>query len=396
MIKISDEVIRLKDELIELRRDFHKHPELGRKEFRTAGIVEQYLKGLGLETTRMVETGVVATLYGKEDGKTIILRADMDALLVNEENDVAYKSVNEGVMHACGHDGHTAILLVVAKILCSMKDRLKGNVKFVFQPDEEVGAAHLMVKEGVLENPPVDASFGLHLWSPIASGKVGVKAGPIMAEMYNFKITLTGKDGHTSAPDASIDPIICAANIIQTMQTIQTREISSLKPTGIMFGKISGGTSPNIIAKTIEMEGSLRYLYDGGPDSDECPTKRMERIVQSICDAHRIDGKIDFEISNYILSNDGGMIDFIKRDVLPDMNVKTDDIVEYQCIGGEDFSEYSNHNNVPGAFIFVGIGNEEKGSDFPHHSSRFNIDEDALLTGAEMLYNVALKYFENN
>ena len=209
LMKISEEVLCLNDELIALRRDFHQHPEIGGQEFRTAEVVEKYLQDLGLETKRMADTGVVATLYGnRPNGKTILLRADMDALLVEEENEVPYKSVNPGVMHACGHDGHTAMLLVAAKVLCARKDELKGNVKFVFQPNEEVGAAHLMVRDGVLQNPSVDASFGLHLWSPIKSGVIGIKSGSVMAEMYNFKITLVGKDGHTSAPEASIDPII--------------------------------------------------------------------------------------------------------------------------------------------------------------------------------------------
>ncbi len=215
-----------------------------------------------------------------------------------------------------------------------------------------------------------------------------------MAEMYNFKITLNGKDGHTSAPDASIDPIVCAANIIQTLQTVQTREISSLKPTGIMFGKINAGTSPNIIPRSLEMEGSLRYLYDGGEDSVENPRKRMERIVNAICEAHRIDGKIEFEISNYILSNDDATIDFARKNVLPKMNVTSEDIVEYQCLGGEDFSEYSNHNGIPGAFVFIGIGNPEKGTDQPHHCSVFNIDEDCLKTGVELFKNIALEYLK--
>lgn len=394
-MKISEEVLCLNDELIALRRDFHQHPEIGGQEFRTAEVVEKYLQDLGLETKRMADTGVVATLYGnRPNGKTILLRADMDALFVEEENEVPYKSVNPGVMHACGHDGHTAMLLVAAKVLCARKDELKGNVKFVFQPNEEVGAAHLMVRDGVLQNPSVDASFGLHLWSPIQSGVIGIKSGSVMAEMYNFKITLVGKDGHTSAPEASVDPIICAANIIQAFQTVQTREISSLKPTNIMFGKIQAGTSSNIIPQKLEMEGSLRYLYDGGENSEENPRKRMERIVKSVCEAHRIDGKIEFEVSNYILINDEKIIDFINSDVLPKMEITHNEIQAYQCLGGEDFSEYSNHNNIPGAFLFIGVGNEEKKTDRPHHSSTFNIDEDCLKIGVELFKNICFAYFD--
>ena len=236
---ISPEILEKKEELITLRRDFHMHPELGFQEVRTSGIVVDYLKRLGLEPKVMAKTGVVATLYGNQKtDQTILLRADMDALMIQEENNIPYKSQNPGIMHACGHDAHTAILLVVAKILCENKDQLKGNIKFVFQPNEEVAGAGKMVEEGVLLDPPntrssvapVDALKNRCTWGKIWSH---------YAEMYNFKIILTGVDGHSSAPDQCIDPIICAANIIQSLQSIQTREINSLKPTNIMFGRIS-------------------------------------------------------------------------------------------------------------------------------------------------------------
>ena len=393
-MKISQEIKEKEQELIALRRDFHMYPEIGFEEYRTSEIVFNYLKGLGLEPKKIAKTGVVATLFSDtKTERTIILRADMDALKVQEENDVEYRSKNNGVMHACGHDGHTAILMIVAKTLCENRDKLKGNIKFVFQPNEEIAGAGEMVKEGVLEKPKVEASFGLHLWSPIKSGVFGVKAGPIMAEMYNFKIVLTGKGGHSSAPEQGIDPIICAANIIQTLQSIQTREISSLNPTNIMFCKINGGNSTNIIPEKVELEGSLRYLYNGDENSENCPRERMKRIVSGICAAHKIKLEIEFEVSNYLLSNDEKSISFIRNRVFPKMNVGNNETIEYQCLGGEDFSEFSNHNGIPGAFLFVGIGNKEKETDKPHHSSRFNIDEDALVIGAELLKNIALEYF---
>ena len=392
---ISSEILEKKEELITLRRDFHMHPELGFQEVRTSGIVVDYLKRLGLEPKVMAKTGVVATLYGNQKtDQTILLRADMDALMIQEENNIPYKSQNPGIMHACGHDAHTAILLVVAKILCENKDQLKGNIKFVFQPNEEVAGAGKMVEEGVLLDPPVEASFGLHLWTPLKTGVLGVKSGPIMAEMYNFKIILTGVDGHSSAPDQCIDPIICAANIIQSLQSIQTREINSLKPTNIMFGRISGGTSSNIIPKTVELEGSFRYLYNGGEGSLECPKERIRRMVEGISGTYRIKADISFEVSNYLLSNDEGMIGFIREKVLPQMKVTPQEITEYQCLTGEDFSEFSNHNGIPGAFLFVGAGNPAKGADKPHHSSCFNIDEDAVVIGAELLKTIALSYFD--
>jgi len=262
-MRIKSEIEELKEELICLRRDFHMHPELGFQEIRTSGIVESYLKECGLEVkTGIAKTGVVGLLRGKNPGRTVLIRADMDALPIEEETDLPYKSVHEGKMHACGHDGHTAMLLVAAKILARHKDEIKGNVKFVFQPNEEDAGAKIMIEEGVLENPHVDASLGLHLWTPIESGKLGIAAGAIMASSDYFKLTITGKGGHGGAPHTSVDPVICATNIIQTVQSIQTREVDALKPTVITFCKINCGSSPIIIPDRIVLEGSIRCLYN--------------------------------------------------------------------------------------------------------------------------------------
>src|SRR6056297_1975949 len=222
---ILKRIKELEEEVISLRRDFHKHPEMGFKEFRTAEIVAEYLRECDLEVEEKVaKTGVVGLLKGKEDGKTLMLRADMDALPITEQNDVEYKSKNEGLMHACGHDGHTAMLLAAAKVLSENRDRIKGNIKFVFQPNEETEAARVMINEGVLKNPDVDAALAAHLWTPIESGKVAVSDGAVMGGLYEFEVKVIGKGGHTSAPQFSIDPIITASDIIQTVQIIQSRE----------------------------------------------------------------------------------------------------------------------------------------------------------------------------
>lgn len=382
-----------KDEVIQLRRHFHKHPEIGFQEYETSKFIQEYLKNLGLEPKVIAKTGVVALIEGKYPGKTILLRSDMDALAVLEENDVAYVSENKGVMHACGHDGHMAMLLVAAKILTDQRDAMHGTVKLVFQPNEEEDGASFLIKEGVLKNPDVDTSFAVHLWTPIPSGYIGLKSGPVMAEMYNFKITLVGKGGHTSAPQSSIDPIICAANIIQSVQSIQTREIDPMDATVIMFGKISGGTSSNIIAETVEMEGTLRYLYDGDDDGEQQPRKRFERIVKSICEAYRINGTVEFMPSSYTVMNDESSVQFLKTHVMNQI-VPEHNIIPYCCMGGEDFSEFINHNNIPGALIFIGTGNPEVGSDKPHHRCDFNIDEDTLLTGVKIHVLTALEYLK--
>lgn len=382
------------EEVVQLRRHFHKYPELGFAEHKTASFIEAYLHELGIETTRMATTGVVGLIRGEHPGKTLLLRADMDALPVQEENNVDYKSDHEGVMHACGHDGHMAALLVAAKILVRHKEQLHGNIKLVFQPNEEDDGASYMIREGVLKNPDVDASFAIHLWSPIPSGYIGLQSGPVMAEMYNFRIHLKGKGGHTSAPQAGIDPIICAANIIQTVQIIQTREINPMDATVVMFGKIHGGTSSNIIPETVEMGGTLRYLYDGHDEGEQHPRKRFKRIVEGVAHAHRIEAEVSFTPSNYIVINDEESVNFLKQQVMPNV-VESDKVMPYCCMGGEDFSEFTSHNNIHGALIFVGTGNREKGTDQAHHCPLFNIDEDTLLTAVKVHVETALAFLQS-
>ena len=390
---LREEVKAIEPEVIALRRNFHMHPELGTQEFRTAQRVEEYLQALGIRTERMFNTGVVGYLEGGKPGKTLLLRADMDALPVEEINKVPYASQNKGIMHACGHDGHTAMLLGAAKVLASHKEDLAGTIKFVFQPNEEEGGACYMVQEGVLENPKVDASLALHLWSQLPSGVIGFSAGPLMAEMYNFRIVLKGKSGHTSAPQEGIDPILCAANIIQSVQMIQSREIGPMEATCIVFGMIHGGTKSNIIPETVEMEGTLRYLYDGDDNSPQQPRKRFERIVKAIAEAHRVEAEVTFAVSNYILLNDEKFVAFLKEKVLPGI-LPNDKVVPFMCMGGEDFSEFCSRNNVPGALMFLGIADPEKGSDKPHHAPDFNIDEDMLAVGVEAFVKTAFEFLK--
>ncbi|MGM0445665.1 MAG: M20 metallopeptidase family protein [Bacillota bacterium] len=378
------------DELIELRRDFHKHPELGFKELRTSKKVAGYLKGLGLEVTENVaETGVVGLLEGDNPGKTLMLRADMDALPITEQNDVEYKSQNEGVMHACGHDGHTSMLMIAAKILSKHKDKIKGNIKFVFQPNEEGEAARRMIEEGVLENPKVDGAFGIHLWSPIESGKIAISHGAVMGGLYEFELKIKGQGGHTSAPHDAIDPIIVASNVIQSVQSIQTREIDPLKPTLIMFGQINGGTATNIIPEEVMLRGTIRYLYRDNPGGNERPKERFERIIKNVCDSHRADYEIEYIVESPPVYNNEEMVELAYESAQEVMENKSD-IVDYTNLAGEDFGEFS--DEVPSTFYFVGIGNKEKGTHFAHHHPKFNIDEDVLSLGVEMHIRSALNY----
>ncbi|MGD8702653.1 MAG: amidohydrolase [Desulfosarcina sp.] len=387
---ISHQIEKYQDELIALRRDFHRHPELGFKEHRTAAVIESYLQDLGLTTQRMAATGVVALVEGSGPGPVLMLRADMDALPVQEENDVAYKSQNPGVMHACGHDAHMAMLLVAAKVLVGNRHAFSGTIKLVFQPNEEIAGALPMVEAGVLEHPTVDAVMGLHVWTPVESGKIGITAGPVMGGLDVFKMTIFGKGGHTGVPEDAVDPVIAAANLILTAQTIQTREISQLKSTIIMFGKLAGGTKSNIIPDKIALEGSIRFLYKGGPDSLEQPTERFVRIAEQVCHTHRCTCQIEIIHENIPLINDPEMADLARRTAAAVFG-NTDAIIDNVTIASEDFSEFS--ERVPGVFMFLGAGNEQKGTAVSHHNPRFDIDEAVLANGVSMYVQGALNFF---
>ncbi|MGD2185354.1 MAG: amidohydrolase [Desulfobacterales bacterium] len=392
MDQIRKRIAELNSELIDLRRDFHRYPELGFEEYNTAEKIENYLNKLGLNTRRMTGTGVVALLEGSKPGPVLMLRADMDALPVTEENEFDYRSQNAGVMHACGHDAHMAMLLVAARILSENKTDMAGTVKFVFQPNEEIAGAIHMIEDGVLENPAVDAVMGIHIWTPVASGKIAITPGPVMGGLDVFKMTICGKGGHTGVPEDAIDPVIAAANVIQTVQVIQTREISNLKSTIIMFGKIAGGTKSNIIPEEIYLEGSIRFLYPGGPDSQEQPTERFIRIAEQVCKTHRCTCEIDIVHENIPLINNAEMVKIAKetaREVFADEK----NIIDNQTIASEDFSEFS--DKVPGVFMFLGSGSEKKGTHISHHNPCFKIDEDTLPDGVAMYVKGALNFFKH-
>lgn len=387
-MKIKQKILRLNDELIALRRDFHKHPELGLEEFRTSDKVVAYLEDIGLEVRRLTETGIIGLLKGNRRGPTLMMRADMDALPILEANDLPYKSVNNGKMHACGHDGHTAMLLVAAKILAHYKSTIKGNIKFLFQPNEEDMYADVLIEKGVLENPSVDAAVGIHLMSSLPTGTIGISSGPIMAGMHVFKLTIIGKGGHTGFPQDSIDPILTSASIIQAVQAVQTRENDIFKPTLIIFGKIMGGTVYNAIADRVEMEGTIRYLYDFQSDPSRSPVEKFERHIKSICDAYRAKYQLDFSYSHPAVIND---VDMVERVVeAAEKTVESKNIVPFVTMIGEDFCYFA--NKVPGVFYFVGTGTPEKKTDYPHHHACFNLDEDALAIGVETNVRTALSF----
>jgi amidohydrolase len=388
---IRSEIKDHHEELIDLRRWFHMHPELGFKEFKTSEKIAKYLRDLGFRVkTGLAKTGVIGIMDGDGSGPTLLMRSDMDALPLKEENDLTYKSVNEGLMHACGHDAHMAMLLVAAKILKSHRDQINGKIKFVFQPNEEEAGAEDMVKDGVMEDPDVDAAVGAHIWTPIPTGAIAVVSGPLMASSYYFKLKIIGRGGHGGAPHTAIDPILCASHVVQAVQSIQTRNMSALDPTVITFGRIHGGSFNIIIPESVEVEGSIRCLHM----KDREVRDRFKEVISSICAAHKAKYELDFLCGNRLLSNHEDMTELVQAvadDVVGDENIIGEEI---RMMIGEDFAEFS--LRVPSCFYFIGTGNPEKRTNYPHHSPHFKIDENSLPIGVEMHVKTALEYFKRN
>ena len=393
MFDIKEEVLKHESELIALRRDLHENPELGYHEFRTSKIVSDYLKNLGMEVKNVAKTGVVGLLKGEGGpGKTILLRADMDALPVEEKTGLPYASKTPNVMHACGHDGHTAIQLIVAKILSEHKNEFKGSVKFVFQPNEEEAGALDMINEGILQSPKVDGACALHLWSPIKSGRIGLSSGPVLGTTEEFELKILGKAGHTSTPHTAKDALLGAAKVVDAVQSLGTREFDPLLPIAVMFGKIHGGSARNVITDCVELGGTIRFLF---PDESVNKPKVLgafERIIKGTCDALGLTYELKFIPSNPSLINAPEMVAIIKEAAEETYGVK-DNIEEFKSLAGEDFAEIS--QRVPSVMTFVGIYNEEKKSCYPHHHSNFDIDEDMMKYGVELHIRAALKFLND-
>lgn len=385
---IKNKILNLKKEMIEVRRDFHQYPELGFKEERTAKMVANYLRNLGLEVkTDIAKTGVVGLLRGQREGKTLLLRSDMDALPIQEKNEVEYKSKNEGVMHACGHDGHMAILLTTAKILSDFQKEMKGNIKFIFQPAEEgPGGARLMIEQGVMSAPQVDAAIGLHLWNYLPIGKVGIRSGPLMASMDSFTIKIKGKSGHGAIPHDAIDAIVMSSHVISALQTIVSREVSPLKSAVVSVGTIKGGYGFNIIADEVDMEGTVRAL---DIELQKTLPERMERILKGVTSSMRGEYELNYQFLYPITVNDEGMAQLVRKACTSIVGAEKVIIAE-QTMGGEDMAFFL--QKVPGCFFFLGSANREKGFDSPHHHPRFDFDEDAMPLGVEILSTIALEF----
>ncbi|MBL6991177.1 MAG: amidohydrolase [Bacteriovoracaceae bacterium] len=372
----------LSDHLTTLRRDFHKYPELGFKEVRTSKVIEEYLQNLGIETKKIATTGIIGTLKGKLPGKVIALRADMDALPIQEISNCSYKSLNDGSMHACGHDAHIAILLGVAKYFSTRTNTLKGTIRFIFQPGEEMeGGAFDMIDKGCLDAPKVDAIFGLHVWSKYPLGSFCTLPGPIMASTGEVKIEIIGKAGHGAMPHETIDPIVVAAQYITAVQSIISRNLNPLDAGVITFGTIKGGSKQNVIDACVELTGTIRAMKD---ENLAYIKARLEEVLKGICAANGAQYKIDLSNGYASLVNDQVVTKKVML-IADDMFDKSQ-ILQKQTMGGEDFAYYL--KKVPGCYFFIGAGNDKKGILYPQHHPSFDIDEDVLPIGVEMFVRI--------
>ena len=399
---IQQDILEIEDKLIEWRRDFHQNPELSNREFKTAEKIAKHLTDIGLQVeTNIAKTGVIAILEGDQPGKVIAIRADIDGLPVTERNDLDFKSevkttflnTETGVMHACGHDTHIAILMATAEVLSKHKDKIKGRIKFIFQPAEEgpppgeEGGAKLMIKEGVLENPKVDAIFGLHINSQTPVGTIKYKTGGIMASVERFVINVRGKQTHGSQPWSGVDPILISAKIIDGLQTIISREADLTNEAAVItVGKITSGTRFNIIPESSEMIGTVRTL---DPKMREMIEKRMKDMVEGIAKAYGGEASIIFQNNTSITYND----EELTARILPSLQTVAGEenvIIMKATTGGEDFSFFQ--EKVPGVYFFLGgmtAGNTES---FPHHTPDFMIDESGLLLGVKAFTQISIDY----
>lgn len=377
-------------EVVALRRELHAHPEIRFEEEWTSDRVARFLNEAGMSYTRghAKGTGIAATIEGA-GSKTVALRADMDALEIQEETGLEYASSIPGRMHACGHDGHTACLCGVAKVLHAQRDRLKGRVKLIFQPAEEQAAGgRFIVEEGLLDD--VEAVFALHCWPSFAVGVVGIKSGPAMASADFFRVEVIGKGCHGADPAAGIDPVVVASHITTALQSIVSREISPWDPAVVTVARIQAGTVSNVIPETAVMEGTFRAL------TREVRHKifhALERICQLTAKAHRAEAKVSFLGHPYPpLHNDETMSRFARDIVIEKFGEERLTEPAHAVMGAEDFAFYL--EKVPGAFLFLGCGSSEPKSSWPLHSPHFNFNDEALPTGMELLSELAIGALE--
>ena len=389
--KLNDLWEKYYKKVYDIRHQIHMNPELGFEEYETSKLVASELEKLGIEVTKNVaKTGVVGLIKGGYPGKTVALRADMDALRINEEGDYEFKSKNPGVMHACGHDGHTASLLGVAMMLNEIKDELHGNVKLIFQPAEEVeGGALPMINEGVLENPKVDAVFGGHLWGSIEEGKVAVKHGAMMASPDIFTIKINGKGGHAGVPHASVDPVPIMAQVITALQTIVSRKNDPTNPLVISCCNVHSGECHNAIPTEALIQGTVRTLNN---DTRDFAEETIEKFVKGIVESQGASYEFEFIRQFPPLVNDKNMADVLEKaakKIVGDENVFE---LATPSMGGEDFAFYT--EEVPSSFAFVGMTKDVE-NPILHHNAKFAWEDNNMKNLAQTLAQVAIDFLNN-
>ena len=378
-MQISDQILSMQDDCVRIRRDLHRIPEIGFRLYDTQAYVRKELEACGpdsLETLAL--TGLKAVVYAKGAEKTLAFRADMDALRSEETNDVPYRSCREGAMHGCGHDGHTTILLLLAKWIAKNRKKLRCNVVLLFQPGEEGWAgARRMIEDGALENPKVDQIYGLHLWPTVPKGKVGVRWGYQMAQTSDFEITVRGKSAHASTPQMGIDAIVVSAEFITMLQTVITRDVDPHQDALLTLGKIQGGTSHNVIAEEVVISGTLRVFSN---ELYHVLSHKMLALMQGLETATGAVFQIERKVHYPCVSNPRALVEQFYT-VLDSMD---DAVLVEPVMAAEDFAEYQ--QVVPGMFLFLGVKGGKCHA--PLHSSNFDFDEDALLYGAEVFKRI--------
>ena len=392
MIDFLKHARELSSYTLSLRRDFHMHPELGFNEIRTGSIVAKELESLGIEVTKGIgKTGIIGLLEGGRPGPTLLLRFDMDALPIIEDTGAEYASTTRGVMHACGHDGHTAIGLTVAKMLHRHRNQLAGTIKFCFQPSEEgyngeeIGGAEMMLRDGVIESPKVDKTLSLHLWNEKPLGWVNVAKGPVMAGAEQFLVKLIGRGGHGAVPQATIDPILAAAQVVSAAQSIVSRNVGPLETAVLSFTMFHSGTAFNIIPQEAVLEGTIRSF---DPRVRQKVLERFDQVVRGVASAMGCRVEIIMKRLSPALINAEDVTDSVQETaqrILPDAD---HDHTPYLTMGAEDMAFIQ--ELVPGCYFFIGSANRERGLDYGHHHPKFDFDEEALVRGAALMASAAV------
>ena len=388
-MNVKDITKKYKDYIIEKRRYFHMNPEPSFNEYNTSKVVQEELKKLEIPFEIFAKTGIIATIKGKNPGKTVLLRADMDALEVCEKNNVSYKSQKEGLMHACGHDGHIAMLLGAAHVLNEIKNDISGEIKLFFQPAEEVAKGAKAVIEESKITDSIDAAFAIHLWQGIPVGKISLESGARMAAADLFSIKVKGKSGHGSMPHETIDAVVVASAIVMNLQHLVSRNTNPLDTLVVTVGKLTAGTRHNIIAGEALLEGTIRSF------SDEVWKKvpeQIERVVKNTAAAYNAEAEIDLVRATPPLVNNQDISDILKASA--EKLYGEEVVTKYEKTpGGEDFAYFT--QVVPGALAFVGIRNDEKGINSPHHNETFDMDEEALEMGANLYAQFAIDFLNS-